>query len=448
MTSRLTVNVQCQYVADWAKTLAFLRALQPTAVVACIDSMNALNRVLELQQALPNTKVIGRYVFANDGAMHMKPQAAGDTRKYIVSPQDAINAWGDLGKDGRMLYLLNEPMANGAPQEDIARLSAWCVAAIEYAASKNVSLCLLNFGVGHPALVGTNSEYDMRFDDVLKALSAHRDTMALGMHIYQPADTFTRLDGLVKRCKWLGITPPRVHITEAGFDAGSGGDALSGYRSRGYTGEQFAAFMIDKTRNVYSPYITDDIVQSVAVFCWGNEASWKAFNVENDDGFKSTVRAAAAKGLLDVPTKPVTKPFITPIPKPADANGASKVIVKNVAGMNLRSGNGTEYQVAGELKTGQVVTLYSQPIKRDTQGMSWNWVDIDDKLGGWVCVSLLITEPYAPPVVVVDPPVIVLPPVESVYIMTAGERAKLLALVSELGNLLMSLQETSQQKAA
>ena len=140
--------------------------------------------------------------------------------------------------------------------------------AINLANERGISLCIANFGVGHPALLG-NGEYDARFDDVLTLLSKHRDKHSLGIHVYQPADTFTRLDGLVKRCKSLGITPPRVHITESGFDVGSAGDTYNGYRSRGYSGSQFAAFQIDKLKNVYSSYITDDVLQSVATFCWG-----------------------------------------------------------------------------------------------------------------------------------------------------------------------------------
>lgn len=403
MTSRLTVNVQCQYVADWAKTRAFLRSLQPTAMVACIDNMSALNRVLVLQADNPQATVIGRYVFAQDGGMHTKPQAAGDTREYVVSPSDALNAWGELGKAGRMLYLANEPQANGASADDIARLSKWTIEAINLATERGISLCVLNFGVGHPALTGFG-EYDPRFDDVLTLLSKHREQHALGMHVYQPADTFTRLDGLLKNCKRLGITPPRVHITEAGFDAGGNGDLLNGYRSRGYSGEQFGGFMIDKVRNVYAPYFTDDVLQSVAVFCWGNDASWRNFNVENDEGFKSTVLTAATKGLLDVPSKPTTKPFITPMPKPADATDAIKVTVKNTV-INVRSGSGTEYQKAGELTAGQVVTLYQKPARKDTLGELWRWVDINEQLGGWVCSSFFGYDVYTPPVIVDTPPV-------------------------------------------
>jgi len=439
--SRLTLNIQCSYVQDWGRTLEFARKLDPVAIIACIDNMSAKNRVIELQQALPHAQVIGRYIFPQDGGMHLKPQAVGDTRQWIVSPEDALNTWGELGKDGRMLYLLNEPLVNGASDGDMARLSSWLIEAITLASERNIKLLVGNFGVGHPALA-SNNEYDPRLDDVLKAITAHRDNVALGIHLYAPADTYTRIDGLIKRCKTLAIEPPKIHVSEFGFDAGSGGDALNGYKSRGISGVQFATWATDKIKNVYNHYFADDILQSVAVFCWGSEASWKPFNVETDLAWQATILDAASKGLLSVPTKPTTKPFMTPVPKPPTAAGALKIRVKNAV-INVRSGNGTEYQASGELKTGQEVTLYGFPVKKDTQGLNWQWIDIDEVLGGWVCTSVLQWEK-------VDPPVIILPPIttETVYTLTSEQRARALALLSELSSIFMTAQEKVMQKAA
>jgi hypothetical protein len=463
MQSRLTINCMPQYSADFGKLTAFLRSLDPSAIVVSIDSMNAANRVYELQKALPNAKIIARYVFPQDGGMHTKPQAAGDLRKYVVSPLDAINAWGDLGRDGRMLYLANEPQANGATQDDIGRLSAWLLESIAIAGDRGISLCVANFGVGHPALMG-NGEYDARFDDVLTALSKNRERHALGMHVYQPADTFTRLDGLIKRCKTLDITPPRVHITEAGFDAGSGGDALNGYRSRGFSGQQFAAFMVDKVKNVYAPYIADDVLQSVAVFCWGGGASWKNFDVESDIDWQTTILDAANKGLLSVPSKPVTKPFLTPVPMPTDAGSAIRIRVTNTQGINLRSGPSTDYQTAGSLENGHEVTLYQVPFKQASNGQLWRWVSVDEKLGGWVnsdaltYVAVVVAPPPViplpapaetpPPVVIPDVPPLPLPTAETFYLMSADDRAKMLTYLIGMTNILIGLQETTVSKAA
>ena len=421
--SRLTVNVQASYAADFGKLLSFLKSLDPVAVVVCIDNMSAINRVKEIQQALPAAKIIGRYVFEQDGGMHLQPQAAGDMRKYIVSPLDAINAWQELGREGRMLYLLNEPQANGASQENIKRLSDWMLEAIKIASERGISLVLGNFGVGHPALLG-NGEYDARFDDVLTALSKNRDTVALGMHVYQPADTFTRLDGMVKRCKMLGIKPPRVHITEAGFDAGSADDMLNGYKSRGFSGAQFAGFLIDKLKNVYSPYIADDVLQSIAVFCWGNEASWKNFNVENDIDWQSTVLDAATKGTLSMATKPLP-PMYTVDPVTV---GMKYKVNTPLDYIRLHTAPLVEATEVTKIYSGAIVTVVGETLA--AQGQYWREVmTADGKRGFFSMQDGHVGMIYAPDVVITPapepaPPVIVTTPpatVETKYVIILTE---------------------------
>jgi len=447
--SRQTINIQCQYVADWGKTLDFLRKLDPVAVVACIDSMNAKNRVFELQQALPNTRVIGRFVFGNDGGMHLKPLAAGDNREYVVSPTDALNAWGELGKDGRTLYLLNEPQANGALQDDISRLVRWMLEALNIATERGISLCIANFGVGHPALMG-NGEYDARFDDVLNMLSKRRDTHSLGMHVYQPADTFTRLDGLIKRCKSLGITPPRVHITEAGFDAASGGDALNGYKSRGYSGSQFAAFQIDKLKNVYSAYIVDDVLQSVATFCWGNDASWKAFNVENDTDWQSTILTAKDAGNLTF-TKKSTAPLTQPDYEPIAFTVGNKYTLQSAdnARTKVRTAPivSTDNQI-GLLDDKTIVKLYEvQQLGIDY----WYRLSTDTIQSGWISGrgGMIGFIPYLEqsPVIVLPTPPANPPPVAgkpSAYARLYAAQLKVAQAEFELAQLYKQLDEESQ----
>lgn len=449
--SCLTLNIKPQYVLDWGKTLDFCRKLDPVAIVASIDSMNAANRVNELAAALPNAEILGRYIFSQDGGMHLKPQAEGDTRQWIVSPNDALNAWGSMGIniDGttrRKLYLINEPQATKAAADDIARLVQWTLEAIALATTRGISLCILNFGVGHPALL-SYGEYDARFDDVLTAISKQRDMHALGMHVYSPADSFGRLDGMIARCHTLGITSPRVHITEYGFDAGSGGDPLNGYKSRGYSGSQFAAWEADKIKNVYNAYFSDDVLQSVATFVWGGGADWKNFDVEPDLDWQTTIIAAKDKGDLTIEKKPVTKPFLTPMPQPSDVSDAIRIRVTNVLGINLRSGASTDYQQAGMLHKGDEVTLYRTPFKQDASKQVWRWVDVSPTLGGWVCADVLTFEPVTPPVIVTPPPVIT-PPV-SAYSRLYAAQLKVAQAQFELAQLYKQLdEETKMDRAA
>lgn len=419
--SRLTINCLPQYTADIGKLLRFLRSLDPVTVVCGIDSMNAADRIYEIQAALPNTKVIGRFIFNGDGGMHLKPQAVGDNRKYIVSPLDALDevkGWGKLGKDGRMLYLLNEPMLNGASDADVARLSTWMIEAMSLATQRGISLCIGNFGVGHPAL-NANGEYDPRLDDVLIALSAAREQHTLGIHVYQPADVTTRLEGMVKRCKTLGIPYCRVHITEAGFDVSAGSGALNGYRSRGYSGSQFAAFQIDKMENAYGSYIEGDVLQSVATFVWGGEASWHNFNVEPDTDWQAAILDAESKGLLSVTTS------TTPAYKPSLFTAGSKYTLQSKGGERTNVHSSPVVAVDNNLKliedktvvtaieVRQVAYDFWYRFSSETPPITDGWVS---GRGGDLSWTPYLEQPAPPPVVV--PPVIPAP-----FLEVSSERA-------------------------
>lgn len=447
MQSRLTINCLPQYTADMGKLLRFLRSLDPVTVVCGIDSMNAADRIYEIQAALPNTKVIGRFIFNGDGGMHMKPQAAGDNRKYIVSPLDAINAWGDLGKNGRMLYLLNEPKLNGASDEDVTRLSVWIIEAMSLATQRGISLCIGNFGVGHPAL-NANGEYDPRLDDVLIALSAAREQHTLGIHVYQPADVTTRLEGMVKRCKTLGIPYCKVHITEAGFDVSAGSGALNGYKSRGYSGSQFAAFQIDKMENAYGSYIEGDVLQSVATFVWGGEASWHNFNVEPDTDWQAAILDAESKGLLSVTTS------TTPAYKPSLFTAGSKYTLQSKGGErtnvhstpivavdnNLKLIEDKTVVTAIEVK--QVAYDFWYRFSSETPPITDGWVS---GRGGDLSWTPYLEQPAPPPVVV--PPVIVDTPPPSAYMRLYQAHLKVAQAQFELAQLYKQLDEEGKQAA-
>jgi len=315
--SRLTINVQCSYVADWGKTLDFLRQLNPVAVVACIDNMSAKNRIDELKRELPNTQVIARCIIIVhdngvqkelDGGMHLAPQAPGDTNHYVVSPDNFLNTYHELGENGLILSYMNEPMIAGATDMVIDRQVAHILETVEKATTRGISLCVGNWGVGHyltPA-----------FDNVLRLMSKYRDKHTLGIHLYAPIDTLTALTMVTSRCTTLGIKPPRIHVSEYGYDSSSPTDQLNGYKSRGYTGLQFATWQKVAINNVYKYLFVDDILQSVATFTWGNEVSWKNFNVETDADWQKEILDFAQRGALTVDKSPTPAPIPAPVPVP------------------------------------------------------------------------------------------------------------------------------------
>lgn len=471
--SRLTVNVNCSYVKDWNKTITFLKALDPVAVVAVIDNKANRNRVHEIKQALPNAKIIVRCIIVVeggkqlDGAMHLKPK---DANYWLVSPGNFLDEWGEFGKDGYSLSYFNEPQTSDASAEDVARQVQHMIETIGLATQRNISLVVGNWGVGQ-------APTDSRFDDVYEIVSKQRDLHSLGCHLYAPVDTFHAIEHVITRSKAKGFAYPRIYVTEFGFDNAGAGDTLNGYRSRGISGVQFADWCKDKIANVYNGYLRDGILEAVAVFGWGYAVSYPAFDVETDTDWQTTILDAHTKGLLTVPNKPVTKPFITPMPKPIDATDAIKVRITNAIGINLRSGAGTEYQVSRTLAKGSEVTLYRSPFKQDTTTQVWRWVEVSETEGGWINTDAASYELITPvgvvtgastsldnmPVVITLPPpttnevsipsVSLPPPVsplpaETWFIFTAAQRAEFLGHLLALTTLLQNAQESDVSPTA
>lgn len=308
--SRLTINCLPQYATDMGKLLDFLHKLDPVAVVVVIDNMSAKGLVQQIQAAVPKARVIARCIIVVhdggvqkelDGGMHLAPQAPGDTNHYIVSPDNFLNTWHELGENGLILSYFNEPTIAKASDGDIARQVAHMVETITKATTRSISLCVGNWGAGHfltPA-----------FDDVLRLLSQYRQH-ALGIHVYSPIDSTKALDTIVNRCADLSIPVPNIHITEFGFDSANGSKA-NGYKSQGYNGGDFAVWETQKLTVDYRGYFMGHGLQSVATFVWGGEASWKSYNVENDTQWQNVILSNQAKlSIYPVIAPPVTPPTV------------------------------------------------------------------------------------------------------------------------------------------
>ena len=390
MPSRLSINLKVHKVDDWGKTREYLRQLDPVEVVACIDNMNDRNRIFEIKNDLPKAKIHARFIIQVDdgnggkkeldGAMHTKPQ---NGEQWLVSPDSFLNSFGELGMNGLSLYTLNEPSGE-VDRDTITRLVRWTRECIKLANERGIALSVINFGVGHPLLINNETEWDARFDDVLEDLSVHRQH-TLGAHLYAPADTHKRLDAMIARCKKIkgGIKPPRVAITEAGWDTHNG-DRRNGYKSRGMTGEEYANWQTDLLRDVYAPYIRDGIVTSICTFIWGDKASWEAFNVENDAGWRDTILKAKREGKLDIEAK-ATTPTV-PSYQPYNFTPGAKYTMQSEGGAetNLRKAT----IVDNTNKVGQPLKDKTEVILLELSKVSIDyWYKLQvvaDKREGWV----------------------------------------------------------------
>lgn len=428
-------NTHAQGVKDPTKLLAHIRKTTPAWHLV----MDGLGLAEQIKAVSPSTNVIHR----NHGV------TGGDDDVFAkVSPERWLELRSKEADSGVWLMTTCEPGWG-------ADVIAWHVRLMELCIPRKIRLVVGNWSVGtpDPALIPMARK-------LFEMLDAHRDLFVLGLHEYANAvitsgfvggapDGYTEshdkqhhpdyqkpstwpLNGEARiltkwhmgryqfindYCKAIGINPPRIVLTETGFDDVSDVKFWSnklprtspytdirGYKTLAAYWKQIAPeWSHDRAYFEQLRYAENNIyagsnVEGGLIYCYGHiDPKWQPFDLEGRTEFLELMEAYAV-------AKPTTKPFITPVPMPTDAAGSIRIRVKNVQ-INVRSGNGTEYQDAGDLKAGQEVTLYRFPVKRDTQGLNWQWVDITDKLGGWVCTSVLQFERVEPPIVVDVPPV-------------------------------------------
>lgn len=135
-----------------------------------ISPTNLNNPIFMLQRELPYTKIVVRRFHPEDFRFHMP----GTDEGWIMSPGTFLAKYGWLGRNGRTLQVMNEP--NG--YSDIEALVAWTCEVIRLASATNVSLTIMNLGVGHPNITnpaGVLEQWDARFEPVLRLLAQYRD---------------------------------------------------------------------------------------------------------------------------------------------------------------------------------------------------------------------------------------------------------------------------------
>lgn len=317
-------NIHLRYVKDIGKLYERMDAIKPAVCVVMVDDNpppkeDQTPYIQQFAAKYPNTLIVGRVKHDHDAGYHLPPPNDPQHRTDIASPNDFLNKWGHLGRGNISLYALNEPLASEKTSAaDIEELILWCVMTIKEAVRRGISLTIGNFGMGQPALNTNGTEWDARFDPILKLCSQYRDTIFLGLHEYGPEEPFQwgRINFMLARCRTLGIEPPRVILSEFGVDATT--DKRNGYRARGWDGDYYMRRLIEVYNLIYMPLIAQGIIKGTTLFSYGNSGGWESFDVETDAAFFATLDTALKAGSFKVVTPPPA-PVPTPPPTPPDA---------------------------------------------------------------------------------------------------------------------------------
>jgi hypothetical protein len=236
-------------------------------------------------------------------------------------------------------------------------------------------------------------EWNPLFDPILRVLSKHRGLHFLGLHEYGPEEEpyhLGRYKAMLRRCKTLGIAPPRIIFTEFGVDkADSGDQTVNGYRSRGWSGTFYVNWQLDRLRLIYKTDIESGLIVGFDTFSLGaSSPDWGPFNVEEDAGYWTELGRARNEGRLMT-----TKPLVQFMPKPENARNPMTITLKSTR--SLRAGAGSYFNEQTIIPAGSVMTWYDFPVVPVKEGgklYHWKWGECGSQ-GGWICSTDTAFEP-------------------------------------------------------
>ncbi len=435
---RISLNVHAQGVRDEEALLTFLRKIDPVAVLV----MDGLGLCYKILGSLPQCIVIDREYPDGDTHFRMTPVAWLNDRA-TKSPA-GINIW---------FYTTNEP---GWSKE----LIDWHVALIKENAKRAVpiKMVIMNLSVGTPA----NVDDWWQAEELLRLCDKYREWCILGLHEYaaavptsgfiggSPADRgfitnwpkgadmeklFPPKSGMwhcgrvffmENFCKTKGFTPPRVILTEHGFDAlgdltnwlntlqkTSPYTSIGGWKSLENQWRQwFPARSKDGVLFDSVVYLNEELykkssVEAQLIFCWGwIDKQWEVFDVAGATAFQDYL-ADYVRNLLT--TTPVTPPIQVPKPTNAGVAISGKITTES----NVRKGNGTSYNVLYTTTIGTKILYYLDTIIWDSmKKYQWIWVEQEGKVGGWVALTSPLDVIFQPDPVPPPPQPTPIPPPE------------------------------------
>ena len=307
---RIGLNIHGQNVPDRDELLRFLMDTRPAWVLI----MDNLELAKDVQSLLPGTNVIYRNWGADgddNDALQYSPEAWVNERKAMA------------GNSGLWMYTTNEPAFD-------AHTIDWHVRVLELAQKAGLKVVVGNWAVGNPKDV--DNAWGMA-DKLLRLLDAYRDTAVMGLHEYacgvitsgliggtpedrglimpdtwpEDAKKLTkwhcgRFEFLVKYCEKVGIKPPRIVISEHGFDdladmkawtetlqktpvEGNPGGNIRGWRT---LATQWQDWFKEPAEEAYFRQLrwADEhiyqgtVVEGQLIYCWGHSSdTWIQFDV-------------------------------------------------------------------------------------------------------------------------------------------------------------------------
>jgi hypothetical protein len=284
MTTRafFGINIAIGYAREWGKLLERVRDSRPSVLVCHVDKPDQVARAAELMPAAgPDCVMILRTWHPKEKEFHWRDHA--QNRRYVVNPVDYLNDWMFAVRAGFVLQPLCDIDGSAEPQ----RAYEWCaeiIAAVRALGFRHKVLALPSYAVGNPPLWGSPGWTEWH-TKLLQLISANRDLVYYCANEYGPgADRIGRIrKTLVEPCQALGLELPECILSENGVDAGA--DALQHFRSRGWTGRQYGAWLVGEAKAWYVPLIEGGLKLRAACFVWGDSGGFDGFNLEQEPDF-------------------------------------------------------------------------------------------------------------------------------------------------------------------
>lgn len=389
------------HVANWPLLLNHAGQLGAALHVLHLDADDHFEKFVQpFQSATPGALIVCRPWHAQERFYHYPH--SDPAQRFVATPRNVLGKWGHLGREGRVF----EPLCDIDGSQHIDRLADWCAEAIDLANKAGITLALPSFATGNPPLPA-ESAWTVSHDRLLKILSAARDRHYLSVHEYLPLAPWRvgRFTLWVNaRCEKLGIPPPRILVTEFGFDAGA--DDKTHWRSRGLNLTQYAATLSKFTTEYYLPAAN---VVGAAVYTVGRLKPREEFNVESEGAdaaanrhpfFDTLMDTAPKRGSVPIPPEPVPAPADPPTAptqpsKPEVQWPVSAKIGKTItvpgetvlyASPRLNAGD-----AVGRLRAGEMVTRLEDA--RELAGNKWmypvlRWAaPAGESYRGWALLS-------------------------------------------------------------